>query len=66
MIDFATAAPVAGDLDVAWIHGARDEPAVQVQAYDEHTYVIRQSKATSYEAPFIYLLFGNEQGDAAR
>jgi glyoxylase-like metal-dependent hydrolase (beta-lactamase superfamily II) len=32
-----------------------------VHAYDSHTYVLRQSKAASYEAPFIYLLFGNER-----
>ncbi len=66
MIDFAAAAPVAGDLDVHWIHGHRPgtadtDPAFQVHAYDEHTYVLRQSKASSYEAPFIYLFFGNER-----
>ncbi|HET9896881.1 MAG TPA: MBL fold metallo-hydrolase [Streptosporangiaceae bacterium] len=66
MIDFASAAPVAGDLDVHWIHGHRPgtadtDPAFQVHAYDEHTYVLRQSKASTYEAPFIYLLFGNER-----
>ena len=61
MIDFAAAVPVAGDLDVRWSHGARGETPVQVHAYDPHTYLLRQSKATSYEAPFIYLIFGNER-----
>ncbi len=61
MIDFAAGVPVAGDMDVRWSHGARGEPPIQVHAYDPHTYVLRQSKATSYEAPFIYLLFGNER-----
>ncbi|HUZ52628.1 MAG TPA: MBL fold metallo-hydrolase [Streptosporangiaceae bacterium] len=61
MIDFAAAVPVAGDLDVRWSHGARGEPPIQVHAYDLHTYLLRQSKATSYEAPFIYLIFGNER-----
>ncbi len=37
------------------------EPPIQVHAYDPHTYVLRQSKATNYEAPFLYLLFGNER-----
>ena len=60
MIDFE-AGPVAGDLDVRWIHGARGEPPVQVHALGPHTYLLRQSKATSYEAPFIYLLFGNSR-----
>jgi hydroxyacylglutathione hydrolase len=65
-VDFATDAPVAGDLDVSWIHGSPParrnlDPPLQVHAYDEHTYVLRQSKALSYEAPFLYLLFGNER-----
>lgn len=66
MIDFSGAAPTTSDLDVPWIHGtapgaANADPAVQVHACDAHTYVLRQSKAVSYEAPFIYLLFGNER-----
>ena len=66
MIDFSVATPVLGDLDVRWIHGTapgagNTDPAVQVHAYDPHTYLLRQSKAVSYEAPFIYLLFGNDR-----
>jgi glyoxylase-like metal-dependent hydrolase (beta-lactamase superfamily II) len=60
-IDFTTAAPVAGSLDVAWVHGARNEPAIQVHAYDEHTVILRQSKRLHYEGPFLYLLFGNDR-----
>jgi hydroxyacylglutathione hydrolase len=65
-IDFTTGAPVAGDLDVRWIHGSasarRDtNPPIQVHAYDEHTFVLRQNKAVHYEAPFLYLLFGNDR-----
>jgi hydroxyacylglutathione hydrolase len=65
-IDFATEAPVTGSLDVKWIHGARsrrrsDEPKPQVHGYDEHTVIMRQSKLTSFEAPFLYLLFGNDR-----
>lgn len=65
MVDFSTGAPIAGNLDVAWIHGTRTktdtEPQIQVHAYDEHTYLLRQSKAVHYEAPFLYLLFGNDR-----
>jgi len=66
MIDFTAGAPVAGTLPVAWIHGtpkgaASGEPPIQVHAYDEHTYILRQSKATSFEAPFLYLFFGNDR-----
>ncbi|MFJ2958430.1 MBL fold metallo-hydrolase [Streptomyces sp. NPDC087270] len=64
-IDFETAAPVAGSFDVDWIHGVRTrwqrEPRIQVHRYDEHTLVLRQSKAVNYEAPFVFLLFGNER-----
>src|SRR5258708_29831241 len=60
-IDFAVGAPVAGNLDVRWNHGAPGEPPIQVHAYDPHTYVLRQAKTTNYEAPFIYLMFGNQR-----
>ena len=60
-IDFAAGPHPAGDLDVRWNHGARGEQPIQVHAYDPHTYVLRQSKATSCEAPFLFLLFGNER-----
>jgi glyoxylase-like metal-dependent hydrolase (beta-lactamase superfamily II) len=66
VIDFAAGAPVQGDLDVRWIHGAPkgracDDPRIQVHGYDEHTKVLRQSKAVNWEAPFLYLFFGNER-----
>lgn len=66
MIDFVTGAPVAGDLDVRWIHGARNRhrdagPAIQAHRYDEHTVLLRQSKSVHYEAPFLYLLMGNDR-----
>jgi hydroxyacylglutathione hydrolase len=66
-IDFRTGAPVTGSLDVRWIHGApRGErqdadPPIQVHAYDEHTVILRQSKAVHTEAPFVFLLFGNDR-----
>jgi hydroxyacylglutathione hydrolase len=57
---------VRGDLDVRWIHGSprrakNTDPAIQVHRYDPHTYVLRQSKALTAEAPFLYLLFGSER-----
>ena len=65
-VSFTTDAPTNGDLDVRWIHGSpsgkRDsDPPFQVHRYDPHTYVLRQSKALSAEAPFLYLLFGNQR-----
>ncbi|WP_017670342.1 MBL fold metallo-hydrolase [Blastomonas sp. AAP53] len=45
-----------------WIDGTNGaEPATQVQALDADTFVIRQSIATNFEAPFLYLLFGRDK-----
>jgi hydroxyacylglutathione hydrolase len=65
-VDFSSGAPVGGDLDVRWIHGSppgRPDtgPRIQVHAYDPHTFVLRQSKAVHYEAPFLYLFCGNRR-----
>ncbi len=64
LIDFVTGAPVAGGLDVRWIHGAKpasSEPPIQVHAFDPNTFILRQSKWVSREAPFMYLFLGNER-----
>jgi hydroxyacylglutathione hydrolase len=63
LVDFTAGSPVPGDLDVRWIHGSRHppDPAFQVHAYDPHTYLLRQSKDVSFEAPFLFLLLGNER-----
>jgi hydroxyacylglutathione hydrolase len=66
VIDFASPPSVAGELPVRWNSGVRrgsgdSEPPIQVHAYDEHTYILRQSKTVSFEAPFLYLLLGNER-----
>jgi len=50
-------------LDVRWIHGAPDcsasrDPVLQVHRFERDTYILRQSKCSSFEAPFIYLLIG--------
>jgi glyoxylase-like metal-dependent hydrolase (beta-lactamase superfamily II) len=37
------------------------EPQMQVQRYDDDTFVIRQSVRTNFEAPFLYLLFGKDR-----
>jgi glyoxylase-like metal-dependent hydrolase (beta-lactamase superfamily II) len=57
---------VAVNLDVRWMHGTgrgndRTEPALQVHPVDPDTFIIRQSKDLTYEAPFLYLLFGAER-----
>jgi glyoxylase-like metal-dependent hydrolase (beta-lactamase superfamily II) len=51
------------DLDVTWNHGAppfrrSNDPLIQTHWIDENTIVLRQSMAINYEAPFLYLMFG--------
>jgi len=63
-IDFTSGVPRPGDLTVSWIHGSESakhntDPDIQVHAYDEHTFVLRQNMAVNYEAPFMFLLFGD-------
>ncbi|MFI8362023.1 MBL fold metallo-hydrolase [Streptomyces sp. NPDC085612] len=66
MIDFLRGAPVAGSLDVVWHAGwpsPKHDPApeIQVHAYSEHTVILRQNKSVHYEAPFLFLLFGEDR-----
>jgi len=58
--------PAVGNLDVRWIHGhpagrPDRDPPIQVHAFDAHTFILRQSKTVHAEAPFLYLLCGNDR-----
>ena len=45
-----------------WNSGlSNKEPAYQLQAIDQDTYAIRQSIHSTFEAPFLYLIFGREK-----
>jgi len=49
-----------------WIHGSVDcksneDPALDIFRYDQSSYILRQNKCLSFEAPFIYVLFGDEK-----
>lgn len=49
--------------DKIWNHGSNDcakneDPALDVYRFDADTYILRQDKCVNYEAPFIYVLFG--------
>jgi len=52
---------VSEPLRVAWIHGAAGEPAIQAHWYDESTVILRGAKSLNYEAPFLFLLLGEER-----
>jgi hydroxyacylglutathione hydrolase len=50
-------------LGVSWIHGSvsskhNRDPDIQVHWYDQSTVILRQNKAIDYEAPFMFVLFG--------
>ena len=63
IIFLAAAAPISRMPAFApWIDGTTDsEPETQVQMIDADTFVIRQSVKTNFEAPFLYLLFGEDR-----
>ena len=55
-----------GSIDDPWIHGHRRgmadaDPALQVRRLDADTFVLRQSKACTFEAPFLHLLLGRDR-----
>ncbi|SDE37606.1 MBL fold metallo-hydrolase [Glycomyces harbinensis] len=53
------------DLDAAWHAGwpsPKHDPAPEIQSHraEEHTVIMRQNMSVNFEAPFLFLLFGNE------
>jgi glyoxylase-like metal-dependent hydrolase (beta-lactamase superfamily II) len=60
------AEPVVALSQVKWIHGSPDcskgiDPPIQVFQQDKSTWVLRQNKCLSFEAPFMYLLLGDDR-----
>ena len=60
------AEPVAAVSRVEWIHGNANcsegiDPPIQVFQQDKSTWVLRQNKCLSFEAPFMYLLLGDDR-----
>ena len=53
-------------LNVHWIHGSESakhnvDPDIQVHWYDPNTVILRQNMAVNYEAPFLFLIFGQNR-----
>lgn len=49
-----------------WIHGSENceehiDSPIQVVKYNSDTWILRQNKCTNYEAPFMYLFFGEDK-----
>lgn len=53
----------SGQFPDKWIDGTNcaNEPQIQVHAYNDNLYILRQSLCSNFEAPFLYLLFGNDK-----
>jgi glyoxylase-like metal-dependent hydrolase (beta-lactamase superfamily II) len=50
----------------SWFSGAENcqidkSPAIERYQYNQDTFILRQNKCVHYEAPFMYLLFGEKQ-----
>jgi hydroxyacylglutathione hydrolase len=49
-----------------WIHGSIDcavnsDPEIDVYAHDQTTFILRQNKCITFEAPFVYVLVGKSK-----
>lgn len=49
------------DLPAQFIHGAPGEPTLQVHEAAPGTWILRQGKASNFEAPFLYLVAGERE-----
>lgn len=52
-----------GSFPAEWINGTQcgTDPLIEVHHYDEDTVILRQSLCTSFEGPFLYMFFGQDQ-----
>ncbi len=55
--------PEAGTFPPKWIAGldCANDPKIQVHAYNDDFWILRQSKCAHFEAPFVYVIFGTEK-----
>ena len=56
-------APEPGTFPAQWIAGTdcANDPEIQVHAYNDDFYILRQSRCEIFEAPFVYLIFGAQR-----
>jgi len=51
----------SGKLPKSFVESPDNPPPWQYHAYNNNTYILRQSGFTDYEKPFLYMLFGEEK-----
>jgi len=66
MLSLAQADLAPGSMDMRWDAGAQDcaaskAPPIEVHAYNANTYVLREDLCATWEAPFMYLIVGNDK-----
>src|SRR5262249_8873349 len=59
-------APAPLSLDVKWIHGAEHcetctDPPLHAHRVRDDTWIFRETKRVNFEAPFLYLLLGEQR-----
>ena len=64
LISSAAAQLAPGSMDVRWNEGAADctkvsLPPLQVHAYNQQAFILRENLCSTFEAPFLYLLIGS-------
>jgi hydroxyacylglutathione hydrolase len=57
---------VPGSMDVDWYEGVSNcatnsQPPLQVHAYNNQTFILRENLCFTFEAPFLYFLLGSEK-----
>ncbi len=62
----ASADLAPSSMDMRWDAGAQDcaaskAPPIEVHAYNTDTYVLREDLCATWEAPFMYLIVGNDK-----
>ena len=63
--DYRSDGPAPGAIAFRWAYGSvcaatNTDPDIQIIAYNEDTYILRENVCVHWEAPFTYLLFGND------
>lgn len=63
---FTLAQLAPGNMQVNWDEGASNcstspRPPLQVHAYNQRTFILRENLCATFEAPFLYLLIGSQK-----
>ena len=66
LVGSASAAAERSLQDQQWNHGSEDctanrDPAIEVYAHSPTSFILRQNKCLNFEAPFMYVLIGDER-----